>query len=65
MGTTDDVFQQLGKQLFPMEMLNSNVSDGAILTAVPLSIRIEIPPGPLALEASSDSISVRTSSSVQ
>ena len=42
MGTTNDFFQQLGKQLFPMEMLNSSVSDGAILTAVPLSIQIEI-----------------------
>ena len=55
-----DFFQQLGKQLLPMEMLNSSVSDGAILTAVPLGIRIEIPSGPLALEASSDCISVRT-----
>jgi len=60
MGTTNDFFQQLGKQLFSMEMLNSSVSDGAILTAVPLSIQIEIPSGPLALEASSDCISVRT-----
>ena len=57
--------QQLGKPLSPMEMLNSSVSDGAIPTAVPLSIRIEIPPGPLALEASSECASVRTSSPVQ
>jgi len=57
-GNNKRLFQQLGKQLFPMEILNSSVSNGAILTAVPLSIRIEIPSGPLALEASSDCISI-------
>jgi len=48
MGTMDDCFQQLGKRLFRNEILKSIVKDGAMLAAVPFSIRMDMPSGPLA-----------------
>ena len=52
MGTTEEVFQQVGKCPSLMEMLKSLAMDGAMLVAVYLSILMEIPSGPLALVAS-------------
>ena len=48
-----------------MKQLNNFVSDGAIALAVHLSMRAEIPSGPLALDTSRDLSSSQTSSSVQ
>ena len=52
MGTTEEVFQQVGKCPSLMEILKSLARDGAMLVAVYLSILMEIPSGPLALVAS-------------
>ena len=47
-----------------MDILNSCVSTGVILSAVPLNIFAEMPSGPLALDVSRDSNISYTSSSV-
>ena len=65
MGTIDDTFQLAGGRPLVMEALNNLVSDGAIALAVDLSMRAEIPSGPLALDVSRDFSNPRTSSSVQ
>ncbi len=64
MGTTDEIFQLAGGLPHMMEQLNSFVRDGAIAVAVDLSIRAEIPSGPLALDTSKRLSISKTSSSV-
>ena len=61
MGTTCDSFQALGNCPDDMDKLKSLVIEGAIEWAVLLSIRADIPSGPLALDVSSDCNSSKTS----
>ena len=63
MGTTEDCFQLAGGRPHTMEWLNSFVSEGVIAVAVDLSIRAEMPSGPLALDTSRHLSSSYTSSS--
>ena len=64
-GTTEEVFQSLGKRPSLMKMLKSLVRDGAMLFAVPFSILLDKPSGPLALAASSNRMYESTSPSKQ
>ena len=64
-GTTDDVFQELGSLPVVIERFNNLLSTGAILTAVDFNILADILSGPFALLVSSASNNSKTSSSVQ
>ena len=64
-GTTTVDFAAWGNDPVLIDKLNSFVTTGVIAVAVALSIRAEMPSGPLALVTSRDVRRNRTSSSVQ
>ena len=64
-GTTEDLFHSLGRQLVRRDRFRRIFTEGVILMAVDLSIRADIPPGPVALEVSRLVRKKWTSSSVQ
>ena len=64
-GTMRDCFHSLGGLFHLIEMLKSEVTDGAISSATAFSILAEIPSGPLYLVTSSDLNILQTSSTVQ
>ncbi len=63
--TTEGVFQLLRKRPRLMEILNSLVRDGAMLSAIHLSILADIRSGPLTLFVSKDLMYESTSLAVQ
>ena len=64
-GTTRDCFHSLGGLLHLIEMLKSEVTDGAISSATAFSILAEILSGPLGSMTSSGFNILQTSSTVQ